>query len=254
MNWRWIVSSVLLGMMGLVGCGQSAPAKTTVSDSLKTTADPLTDVELQRFLRLIARLPEGQVPEFTPTEQPQLDTLLPAKVLVSEFRTRYRQLCDPIRQGQVWDAQLDLSKSAEQEGWTSAELAAFIRCLSCAVMKSQLAKKHNLKDIEQQCRQEISRLVVVLDQDDQRPRSTMTEAFMQQRDVQVQRLGRMVALLEFMSQLKPIPQSNLELIQQYASQIRPLLPEAVEQDPFEDPFADESADERGIVPVGYQAK
>ncbi len=254
MDGRWIVSSVLLGIISLGGCGQSGPVKTTAGSSLKTTADPLTAAELQRFLRLIARLPDGQVPEFSPTEQRQLDTLLPARILVSEFRSRYQQLCDPIRQGQVWDASLDLSKSAEQEGWTSAELAAFIRCLSCVVMKSQLAKKHDLKEIEHQCRQEISRLVKVLDQDDQRPRSTMTEAFMQQRDTKVQRLGRMVALLEFMSQLKPIPPSNLDLIQQYVAQIRPLLPEAIDQDPFEDPFADESADVGGIVPVGYQAK
>lgn len=251
MAWRWIVLGTLVTILG---CGPSAAVKTTTNEALKTTADPVTEVELQRFLRLIARLPNGEVPEFTPTDQPQLDTLLPAKVLVSEFRSRYRQLCDPIRQGQVWDASLDLSKAAQQEGWTSAQLAAFIRCLSCVVMKEQLIAKHNLKEIEQECRQEISRLVAALNLDEQRPRSTMTEAFVQQRDLKVQRLGRMVALLEFMVQLKPIPQANMNLVRQYAAQIRPLLPEAVEQDPFENPFADEDVDAGDIIPVGYHTK
>lgn len=253
MNWRWMISSVVVGLIGVGGCQQASPPAPAAATSLKTTAEPLTDVELQRFLRLIARLPDGRVPEFTPTEQPQLDTLLPAKVLVGEFRSRYRELSDPHRQGEVWDASLDLSKSARQEGWTSAQLAAFIRCLSCAVMKSQLAKKHDLKSIEQQCRREISRLVATLDQDDQIPRSQMDENFMQRRDQQVQRLGRMVALLEFTLQLKPIPSSNLELVTRYASQIRPLLPQATSQDPFIAPFAEEPSDTEGIVPVGYQA-
>lgn len=253
MNWRWIIFSVVVSLMSLGGCQESSPPPSTASASLKTTAEPLTDGELQRFLRLVERLPDGRVPEFTPTEQPPLDTLLPPKVLVSEFRSRYRQLSDPDRQGEVWDASLDLSKSAQQEGWTSAQLAAFIRCLSCAVMKSQLADKHDLKVIEQRCRREINRLVTVLDQDDQVPRSQMNEAFMQRRDQKVQRLGRMVALLEFTLQLKPIPQSNLELVTKYASQIQPLLPEATSQDPFVDPFAEETTEAEGIVPVGYQA-
>ncbi len=253
MSYRWILLGSLLALVSAGGCGQSAPVKSTLNASLKTTEDPLTEAELQRFLRLIARLPDGQVPEFTPMDQAQMDTLLPPKVLVSEFRNRYRQLCDPIRQGEVWDAKLDLSKSTQQEGWTSAQLAAFIRCLSCAVMKAELTKKHSLKEIEQQCRQEISHLVAILDQEDQRPRSTMTEAFVQQRDIKVQRLGRMVALLEFTLQLKPIPASNMEVVQKYAAQIRTLLPEAATQDPFESPFEEESADTSGIVPVGYQA-
>lgn len=251
---RWIIFSVMMGLIGVIGCEQAASPSPVATTALKTTAEPLTKAELQRFLRLIERLPEGRVPEFTPTEQPPLDTLLPPKVLVSEFRARYRQLSDPNRQGEVWDASLDLSKSAQQEGWTSAQLAAFIRCLSCAVMKSQLTEKHDLKAIEQRCRREITRLVAVLEQDDQVPRSQMNEAFMQRRDQKVQRLGRMVALLEFTLQLKPIPQSNLELVTQYASQIRPLLPEATTQDPFVAPFADETTDSEAIVPVGYQAK
>lgn len=252
MNWRWLLSSIVVGLISVGGCQDAAPLPPTAGTSIKTTAEQLTDAELQRFLRLIERFPEGRVPEFTPAEQPPLDTLLPPKVLVSEFRSRYRQLSDPHRQGEVWDASLDLSKTAQQEGWTSAQLAAFIRCLSCAVMKSQLAEKHDLNAIEQRCRREITRLVAVLDQDDDIPRSQMNEAFMQRRDQKVQRLGRMVALLEFTLQLKPIPQSNLDLVTRYARQIRPLLPEATTEDPFVAPFAEESTGQDIIVPASYQ--
>lgn len=257
MSARRIFCAIAIVSMTLCGCGDSQVKAVSASD-LKTTSEPLSDAELQRFLRLISRLPDGQVPEFTPNDQPQLDTLLPPKVLVSEFRSRYRQLCDPVRQGEHWDASLDLSKSTQQEGWTSAQLAAFIRCLSCAVMKSELTKKHDLKAIEQDCRQEITKLVKSLELDDQRPRSSMTEAFMQQRELKVRRLGRMVALLEFMLQLKPIPPSNLELVQKYSTQITALLPETTTQDPFVDPFADESVTEGavdpGVVPVNYEQK
>lgn len=250
MSSRWIVCAVAIFSIGISGCGDSNASKSAATGVLKTPGDPLTDAELQRFLRLISRLPDGEVPEFTPNEQPQLDTLLPPKVLVSEFRSRYRQLCDPVRQGQFWDESLDLSKSTQQEGWTSAQLAAFIRCLSCAVMKSELTQKHDLKAIEQECRQEITKLVKLLEQDDQRPRSTMTETFMQQRELKVKRLGRMVALLEFMLQLKPIPQPNLELVKKYSPQITALLPETTSHDPFVDPFAEEK-DEGYVVPAGY---
>ena len=252
---RWLTTLVVCGLVVVGGCSDAASTKLAVpAKSLKSAAEPLTDEEMQQFLRLIARLPDGQVPEFTPFEQPQLDTMLPAKMLVTEFRSRYRELCDPERQGQVWDANLDLAKPAQQEGWTSAQLASFIRCLSCAVVKQRLTLKHDLKDIEQRCRKEISLVVATLDRDDQRPRSQMTEAFVQQREARVQRLARMIAMLEFMLQLKSVPQSNLELVQKYNAQILPLLPQASTQDPFVEPFADVPVDRQGVVPVGYQTR
>ena len=254
MAWRWMTVLVVGGLLGIGGCGDVPDTpQTAETQSLKSAAEPLTDAEMQQFLRLIARLPDGRVPEFTPFEQPQLDTLLPAKMLVTELRARYRELSDPERQGLVWEANLDLAKPAMQEGWTSAQLASFIRCLSCAVVKQRLAIKHDLKQIEKSCRQAISQVVATLDRDDQRPRSQMTEEFMLQREQQVQRLARMVAMLEFMLQLKSVPESNLELVKKYDSQIRPLLPEASTQDPFIEPFADVPVDRQGVVPVGYQA-
>ena len=257
MSGKWIAVGIALVLVGLCGCGESQSGKTTAAVSLKSTAEPMTDAELQQFLRLIPRLPEGQVPEFTPFDQPQPDTLLPARLLISEFRDRFRELCDPVRQGAVWDANLDLAKPARQEGWTSAQLASFIRCLSCAVVKERLVKLHDLQDIEQHCRKEITRIVAVLDRNDQRPRSQMNEAYVQQREQHARRLARMVAMLEFMLQLKSVPQSNLELVQKYAAQIHPLLPEATTQDPFVDPFADDEApvaeNAGAVVPAGYQA-
>jgi hypothetical protein len=251
---RWMLVIVVGGVIGISGCGDAQTVQpAAAAKPLKSAGESLTEAEMQQFLRLIARLPDGQVPEFTPFEQPQLDTLLPAKMLITEFRSRYRDLCDPQRQGQVWDANLDLAKPAQQEGWTSAQLASFIRCLSCAVVKQRLTKKHDLKKIEQQCRQEISKVVATLDRDDQRPRSQMTEAFMQEREQRVHQLARMVAMLEFMLQLKSVPQSNLELVQKYDAQIRPLLPQASTQDPFVEPFAEVPVDRQAVVPVGYQA-
>ena len=252
MRGQWIAVVVVWGLIGISGCTESATP--TASDRpLKAASEPMTDAEMQQFLRLIARLPDGQVPEFTPFDQPQLDTLLPAKVLIAEFRSRYRELCDPQRQGDVWNANLNLAKPAQAEGWTSAQLASFIRCLSCAVVKERLAKKHDLKQIEQHCRQQISAMVTVLDRDDQRPRSQMTEAFMQQREDRVQQLARMVAMLEFMSQLKSVPAANIELVQKYEAQIRPLLPQASTQDPFVEPFAAPDREPSSFVPVRYQA-
>lgn len=256
MSWRCLAILVCAvgGLAGTSGCGDANPTAATAEKSpLKSTDEPLTDAEMQQFLRLIARLPDGQVPEFTPFDQPQLDTLLPGKMLITEFRSRYRELCDPKRQGAVWDANLNLAKPALQEGWTSAQLASFIRCLSCAVVKQQLAQKHDLKKIEHRCRQEISQVVATLDKEDERPRSQMTEAFMLQREQRVHKLARMVAMLEFVLQLKAVPSANLELVQKYDAQIRPLLPQAVTQDPFQQPFDDQPIDRGDVVPVGYHA-
>lgn len=252
MRGQWIAVVVVWGIIGISGCTDAA-APVATEQHLKSTSEVMTDAEMQQFLRLISRLPDRQVPEFTPFEQPQLDTLLPAKVLIAEFRSRYRELCDPQRQGNVWDANLNLSKPAQVEGWTSAQLASFIRCLSCAVVKERLAKKHDLKQIEQHCRQQISGIVAVLDREDQRPRSQMTEAFVQQREGRVQQLARMVAMLEFITQLKSVPAANIELVQKYAGQIQPLLPQASTQDPFVEPFANNEREPNSFVPTRYQA-
>jgi len=260
MRQAWIVW--ILGIIvvpALAGCGSTPVPEKAASTSFKNATDPLSEQELHKFLRLVSRLPDGKVPEFTPSTQPELDLQLPAKILVSEFRTRFRFLCDPRRQGEAWSKDRELVKSAQLEGWTTAQLAAFMRCLSCAVIKSKLATKHNLTEIETRCREEITRMVKILDQDDERPRSTMDDAFQNQREVKVQRLGRMVALLEFTLQIKPVPQANVALIQQHASDIQGLLPKAALQDPFATAFenavdasSEESGDEGAIVPVGYQ--
>lgn len=240
----------------LSGCGSPSVVEKPATAKFKLPTDPLSESELQKFLRLVSRLPDGKVPEFTPTTQPELDLHLPAKVLVSEFRSRFRFLCDPRRQGEAWNKNQDLVKSARLEGWTTAQLAAFMRCLSCAVMKSQFSEKHNLAEIEARCREEIAQLVTAIERADERPRSTMDEAFQKGRTQKIQRLGRMVALLEFTLQIKPVPQGNVVLVRQQASQIQGLLPKAALQDPYLAPFAEAggSDESSGIVPVGYESQ
>lgn len=249
----WKCGIVLaMGVLTLLtsGCGAEKPQ--SVAKPLKSAAEALKVTDLERFFRLVRRLPNGQVPEFTPLNLPQIDTLLPARLLVGEFRDRYRQLCDPVRQGREWDKQATLLTAVRQEGWTNAELAAFVRCLSWVVMKSQLMPRYQIPEIEKQCRQEITRLVTLLEKDERRPRSTMTEAYMQQREVLLVRLGRMVALSEFILQLKPIPAENLTLIAKHQLQLQPLLTHSITTDPFADPFGEAPPEADDVLPVSYQ--
>jgi hypothetical protein len=252
----WMICLLSASVLPLFsGCGSEAVVEKPMAAAYKLPTDQFTEQELQKFLRLVSRLPDGKVPEFTPTTQPDLDLNLPAKVLVSEFRSRFRFLCDPRRQGEVWSKNQDLAKSARLEGWTTAQLAAFMRCLSCSVMKSKLSAKHDLPEIEARCRDEISKLVVAIDQGDERPRASMDEAFQKVRGQKIQRLGRMVALLEFTLQLKPVPSENVALVKQQESQIQGLLPKAALQDPYEAPFATVPERKNGgtIVPAGYES-
>ncbi|MDB5388140.1 MAG: hypothetical protein JWM11_3786 [Planctomycetaceae bacterium] len=241
----------------LTGCGSPSAVEKPASVAFKLPTDQFSEQELQKFLRLVSRLPDGKVPEFTPSTQPELDLNLPAKVLVSEFRTRFRFLCDPKRQGEVWSRNQELVKSARLEGWSTAQLAAFMRCLSCTVMKSKLSAKHDLAEIEARCRAEIVKLVAAIEQVDERPRSTMDEAFQKTRGQKVEHLGRMVALLEFTLQIKPVPKNNVTLVKQQESQIQGLLPKAALNDPYEAPFATTPATSDvggGIVPAGYESR
>jgi hypothetical protein len=239
----------------LSGCGSKTVVEQPVSATFKSPTESLSENEVEKFLRLVSRLPDGKVPEFTPSTQPDLDHHLPANVLVSEFRSRFRFLCDPKRQGEAWSKNKELVKSAKLEGWTTAQLAAFMRCLSCAVMKSKFSAKHDLTEIEARCRDEISRLVKTLNTNDERPRSTMDAQFQKAREEKVQRLGRMVALLEFTLQLKPVPTDNVKLVNHMGRQIQGLLPKAALQDPYDAPFAkipENSDRDSKIVPAGYE--
>jgi hypothetical protein len=241
----------------LSGCGSQSVVEQPANTVFKAPTELLSEQEIQKFLRLVSRLPDGRVPEFTPSTQPDLDEQLPAKVLVIEFRRRFRFLYDSKRQGDAWSKHQELVKSAKLEGWTTAQLAAFMRCLSCAVMKSRLSEKHDLAEIETRCRDEISKLVKAIDTNDEWPRSKMDAAFLKARSEQVQRLGRMVALLEFTMQIKPVPKVNVMLMKQMESQIQGLLPSAVLQDPYDAPFASKlvsSDEDEGIVPVGYESR
>lgn len=244
----WI--GLCLGVL-LLGCGQS----TTPSQTGKIPAvnDPLSVNEIDQFLKLVARLPGKRVPEFTPDKRRdrEIDTGLPPRALVGLYRDQFRLLFDAKRQGELWRRDQQLSQACSNNAWTPAQLAGYIRSISCAVTRHKLQGKHDIEQLQQRCRTELADLIEEIERLEDRPRSEWTESFMQGREVLVRRLGHRVALLEYTEWLQKVPTRNLQLVERYQAQLQPLLPASFPSDPFLDA---ESGEEPGeLQPVSHES-
>jgi hypothetical protein len=243
----------VLGLTLIAGCGEkeAGPTDDPVMLRLKSPADPLTDQELQQFLQIVGRLPERRVPEFSPEQQDEFDSLLSASALVENYRNRFRNLFDPVRQGKVWLRNPELAAAAGEAKLTTVQFAALVRNISCALMKAELQPQQNLAKLTADCRSEIDALVQRIEQVDRLPPAELTGELTYQRTQSALRLGRMVALLEFTELLTSVPAQNLALIEKHRSELAPLVSNP-SGDALTDPFAAEEAPSQKIQPTVYE--
>lgn len=220
---------VLLMLILLTGCSRT---ESDESVQLKTPGDQLSEEELRKFLTVVENMPSQAVPEFSPESLPDLDYRLAPEQLTAAYRERFRRLFDPSRQGTLWRKKTRISKAAKQAELSTDELAALIRSLSCAVVRHQLGPERDLTRARQDAQELLEEICESLNEVNSL--SETAKNIMVRENLGI-RLGRVVALQEFLILLEQVPEENLELVRKFEKELSPLIPErpSPDQDPIE---------------------
>jgi hypothetical protein len=181
--------------------------------------EPLSDAEIEQFFRVVAKLPEQRMPEFAPAaNEADVDLDLPAEQLAGEFRSRFRNLFDANKQGTLWAEDAAVAAAMREQHLTPSQFAALTASISCAIARVRLDSQFDVAALRERGHAELARLTGEFAQTADAAKSSSD------RDVIALRLGKTVALVEFLDLLNQVPEHNRDLVRRHASRLVTLLP------------------------------
>lgn len=205
------------------GCGQAppdvAPSMTGAEPLFVQPGEPLSDAEIEQFFRVVAQLPDQRMPEFAPAaNEEDVDLDLPADQLAGEFRNRFRNLFDANTQGTLWAEDAAVAAAMREQHLTPSQFAALTASISCVIARVRLDSQYDVAALRERGHAELARLTGEFSQTADATKSSSD------RDVIALRLGKTVALVEFLDLLNQVPEHNRDLVRRYASRLVTLLP------------------------------
>lgn len=206
----------------LAGCQPTAseqPPAVTTAPLFVQPGEPLSDAEIEQFFRVVSKLPGQRVPEFAPAaSDSDVDLGLPADELSAEFRRRFRNLFDAEKQGSLWAKDPTVAAAMKDQHLTPSQFAALTASLSCAIARVRLDAQFDLAALRERGHAELKRLA------DDIADLSADNAAASERDVIALRLGKTVALVEFLELVGQVPPRNRDLVRRHASRLVTLLP------------------------------
>jgi len=212
---RMLITCLLIGT--LWGCaGESIPEDNL--GGVQKLDEPIAEGEVQKFLKIVARLPEGEPPTFTPlSDSFYFDD--PSSKLIQDCRVRFKKQFDIERQGKIWKLNRQIRQGAAAEGRSTSELAALMVTLSTAICRSQFDDPQDLIKLQQHGERETERIRQRVDFIDQSGAANKTAASTQERTELAMGLSRTVALVEYLKVLQKVPRENVEIVRRYRQEL-----------------------------------
>ena len=226
-----LVALTMFTLSGMiVGCGDSqsqsievTPVALSQPASLST---PLTDAEIETFLNVAARMPDGELPEFVPLSKSTIDDRLPPETLINAYRLEYRSMFDATGQATRWRRDSDLTRLLSELSTDPEEFASLMTRIGCAVASSTVMSQFNLEDASAKAGEQLAHLssqITALDELATTKRVNPI-AVTQRRQPLVDQLKSLVALSEFSRILSTIPEESRTVIDRHREEILAHLP------------------------------
>jgi len=241
-------------MAASLGCGNSVePTESLTPVARRETPSidaPLTDAEVRMFLDIVSQLPGGKPPEFNPSVRSTIDDRLPAETLISEYRSEYRRMFDPLEQGSHWRRDGKLTKTLADHGTDPEEFAALLTRIGCAVAATTVSSRSNLQEASEKADEQLAAITTQLNALDNRTATARVSpiAVNQRRQPLVDQLKSIVALSEFSAILLHVPPESRAVIVEYKHELAVHLPQQGELDLFERTYDSPAV----IVPVSHE--
>ena len=223
------LATVLIFAFALAGCSRTGDGPgETIEKPASSDRRALTAGDLKLFLAIVRGHEGAVIPEFTPLDEDEaLDFEAPAAELLASFRSQFKRLFDPERQGAIWQRDGEWSRALKASKTSPQRFAALVRDVSLAIMRVRLEARVDLDQLVAQARREVSRAERVMNQIDKVPPNQRTREAASLRTRSVQQLGRSVALLEFAELVRQVPPESGTVVRRFSRELKPLLPASV---------------------------
>jgi hypothetical protein len=225
----WLAA--LAAASGLAGCSDARVPQPRDADpqgpsplgKLVKLSSPVTEDELQAFLKLVRQLPEGEYLEFQPvrTPLPTAPTGTPSE-LVARWRTEFRSGYDPRRQAQQWRRDPELARVFAESGADPEAVAGFLVRMSSALVRDAVSSQVDLRDVARRAELQIAELSRQLDDvaaPDDPSGGTTSTAYVQDYALLVDGLRETTAFSEFVRLVQAAPEASLAVVRQHRDEL-----------------------------------
>ncbi|MFN0053872.1 MAG: hypothetical protein ACKV0T_16965 [Planctomycetales bacterium] len=243
-----------IGLVGLVGCGGSGQSDVSSTGNANAgTVAALSDADLDRFLAIVEAHGAGEMPQFSNDESSAPGAELPASELLSRYRTQFRVLFDPVRQGRVWEQDERWSQALRAQNTSGSEFAALARTVSLSILRVRIKSRIDLERLVANARAEVQDLASTIEAIDELPSNEQTAVDQSIRAQSVLRLARGVSLAELVQLIEGIPEANCDLVRRHSQRLKSLLPQGATEPLLAELESLGGARPGSVTPAGYIA-
>ncbi|QDT32076.1 hypothetical protein [Thalassoglobus polymorphus] len=225
-----------LALILLVGCGSAEQGGATNSVPQPVTKveiasidwkSPVTQQDLEDFKAIVDQLPLQQVPEFARADLgDQNGSTMNVKQYISHLRQSYRSAIDPQRQGDAWLEDSEVAKSFQRVNVDPHNFAALATKISLAWSASTVKGEVPILATQRRLREQLEALIF----DVEHP---SPEESVHQREQRLSVIRETIALSEFLTLIKEVPEESLAVVQANSDVLQHYLPQASLQNRFE---------------------
>lgn len=243
-----ILAATLLVGSGCGGSDSDKPLADTAAPSVIREADlaaPLKGEEVQAFLDLLPKLPDGAAPAFQPAGIRETPEGYTAIELAIHWQRDFRSACRPQTQARLWNEENRLTDALELAGVEPSALASLMVRLSSAVAREALDGKIDLTAKRAEADALVNALCLKIDE------ATSDQDVGQggpARAELIADLREAVAFREFVNLLQQVPDESLAVVEEHRDALRKHLPTA----DAVSAFAKWSKRKSGILPAGFE--
>ena len=235
---NWMSAVCLLSVTSLLVCQGCVEAPLQYTE-LKRIDEPVSEAELNTFLRIAKVFPDGQLPRFSqifeavPEWNPSRN--LPVNELVEEQKQLLNRRWSVDRMTQYVQTSRPLHRALRKEQMTVDQFVSLALTLGVALSRSTLREDQDLNAIVRKGEIAMKRM-----QRDHRPFSSLSKAGM----YYVLQQARAITRVHRASRLKMVPPENVALLQRHGETLKELFPLQFKINPL-DPLTD-PVEEQGV--------
>lgn len=238
------------------GCSNSseqsneAPIRISRKDSPYDPQIPLTQKEVERFLQIVAALPNQKVPEFHSPETEIRSANLSAQELTKAFQGEIALRFDAARQAEAWEKNPRLQATFSHLEIDPVEFAVLTTRLSLAYSGFSLNDKLSFEQTGKQAEKIIAEMAEKIDKLDKLDDQYKNQMWQDTRNHFAEQLRSAVAMKSFSKFLSQIPKQSQQSIAAYQTQLVGLLPDPKETASVFKNFSNQPPSK--IQPVNHQ--
>ena len=226
MKFRLLMFSLALTGLWL-GCQESPePAEVTQPETLqlpvslaiteKRLDEPLTEDEIQGFLELVSRFPDGKIPELSPVTIPGRNEPESLEEIAAEARRSIRESLTVETLQKGWTPTTSVRRILRDEQIESRAVISLMLRLSCAVAANSIGNPRTIRAQQLIMEEKLNQLIARIQSDQ--------KAIQPDSEAAVESLKEIASMAEYLAILSSLPVQSLASVREHQQELAVILP------------------------------